>query len=67
MGRPPRPTEDGLVFHALNRGNNRGDVFFDDGDRSAYLDALAKTKERDLFRTTRNRPQSAAQREAKEG
>ncbi len=50
MGRRPRPVEDGLVFHALNRGNNRADVFADDGDRQAFLDALAKTKERYPFR-----------------
>lgn len=50
MGRLPRPTDDGLVFHALNRGNNRADVFFDDDDRAAYLDALARTKERYPFR-----------------
>ena len=50
MGRLPRPVEDGFVFHALNRGNNRADVFADDGDRSAFLEALAKTKERYPFR-----------------
>jgi hypothetical protein len=32
MGRAPRPTDDGLIFHALNRGNNRQPVFRgDDG------------------------------------
>jgi putative transposase len=50
MGRRPRPTAAGFVFHALNRGNNRADVFADDGDRQAFLDALAKTKERYPFR-----------------
>jgi putative transposase len=53
MGRPlrPRPDPDGATtFHALNRGNNRADVFLDDGDRLAFLDALAKTKERYPFR-----------------
>ena len=53
MGRPPRPRPDpdgALTFHALNRGNNRADVFHDDGDRLAYLDALAKAKERYPFR-----------------
>jgi putative transposase len=39
-----------LTFHAFNRGNNRGDVFHDDGDRLAYLDALAKARERYPFR-----------------
>ena len=53
MGRPlrPRPDPDGAVtFHALNRGNNRADVFFGDGDRLAFLEALAKAKERYPFR-----------------
>ncbi len=43
MGRRPRPTEDDLVFHALNRGNNRADVFADDGDRQAFLDEDRET------------------------
>ncbi len=50
MGRLPRTIDDGLVYHALNRGNNRADVFGDDDDRVAFLDALAKTKERYPFR-----------------
>ena len=50
MGRPPRTIDDGLVYHALNRGNNRADVFGDDADRVAFLEALAKTKERYPFR-----------------
>ena len=50
MGRPPRPREEELVFHALNRGNNRADVFADDEDRQAFLDVLAKTKQRYPFR-----------------
>ena len=53
MGRPPRPLPDpdgSLTFHALNRGNNRADVFLDDGDRLAFLDALARAKGRYPFR-----------------
>ncbi|QEH37736.1 Transposase IS200 like protein [Aquisphaera giovannonii] len=50
MGRPPRPIDDDLVYHAINRGNNRADVFDDDDDRRAFLDALAKTRERYPFR-----------------
>jgi putative transposase len=41
---------DGFVFHALNQGNNRADVFSDDRDRKAFLDALGKTKARYPFR-----------------
>ena len=42
--------DDGLVYHALNRGNNRADVFADDSDRQAFLDSLTKAKERYPFR-----------------
>jgi putative transposase len=49
MGRPPRPIENGLVYHALNRGNNCADVFADEEDRSAFLESLAKTKDRYPF------------------
>src|SRR5262249_946395 len=50
MGRLPRTIDGGLVYHALNRGNNRADVFTDDADRVAFLEALARTKERYPFR-----------------
>jgi hypothetical protein len=50
VGRLPRTIDDGLVDHALNRGNNRSDVFGDDADRVAFLQALAKTKDRYPFR-----------------
>jgi putative transposase len=50
MGRLPRTIDDGLVYHALNRGNDRADVFSDDADRFAFLDALAKARERYPFR-----------------
>jgi putative transposase len=50
MGRPLRPIGDGLVYHGLNRGNNRDRVFFDDADFRQFLAALAQTKERYPFR-----------------
>jgi putative transposase len=50
MGRLTRTIDDGLVYHALNRGNNRAEVFGDDADRLAFLDALAKARERYPFR-----------------
>ena len=40
MARPLRPIADGLVYHVIARGNNRQDVFFDDGDHLAFLKAL---------------------------
>jgi REP-associated tyrosine transposase len=49
-GRLPRATDDGLVFHACNRGNNRSPVLEDDADHLAFLEALGKTKERYPFR-----------------
>jgi putative transposase len=50
MGRLPRAIDDGLVYHAVNRGNNRADVFADDADRIAFLESLARTKARYPFR-----------------
>jgi putative transposase len=50
MGRLPRAIADGLVYHALNRGNNRAAVFADDDDHLAFLQALAATKQRYPFR-----------------
>ncbi|HVS39861.1 MAG TPA: transposase [Gemmataceae bacterium] len=49
MGRPLRPVADGLVYHAINRGNNRDRVFADDGDFRAFLRALAQTQLRYPF------------------
>jgi putative transposase len=49
MGRPLRPVADGLIYHALNRGNNRARVFADDGDFRAFLRALAQTQLRYPF------------------
>ena len=48
MPRPLRPTGDRLVYHVINRGNNRAAVFHQPGDYAAFLDALRDLK--------RNRP-----------
>jgi len=50
MGRLPRAIDDGLVYHALNRGNNGAVVFADDDDHVAFLEALALAKDRYPFR-----------------
>jgi putative transposase len=50
MARPLRPNDDGLVYHALSRGNNRDTVFFEDDDFRAFLDALARAQLRYPFR-----------------
>ncbi len=39
-----------MVYHALNRGNNRADVFGGPEDHEAFLRSLAKTQERYPFR-----------------
>src|SRR6266446_6501445 len=50
MGRPLRAIADGLVYHALNRGNNRHAVFATPADHHAFLRALAQTQVRYPFR-----------------
>jgi len=49
-GTPLRPNHDGLVYHAINRGNNRQAVFADDDDHRAFLHALGRTRLRYPFR-----------------
>jgi putative transposase len=49
MPRPLRPIADGLVYHVINRGNNRQPIFFEDGDYLAFLKALGDLKERKQF------------------
>jgi putative transposase len=49
MPRLPRPITDGLVYHALNRGNNRAAVFANAGDHRAFLHALGQTQRRYPF------------------
>ena len=49
MPRPLRPIEDGLIYHVINRGNGRQDVFRKKGDFAAFLAALADLKERKPF------------------
>ena len=49
MPRPLRPIDDRLVYHVINRGNNRAPVFFDDGDYAAFLKAVGDLKQRRPF------------------
>jgi putative transposase len=49
MPRPLRPIADGLLYHALNRGNNRSTVFFRPADYHQFLQALAQTQTRYPF------------------
>jgi len=50
MPRLPRPISDGFVYHAINRGNNRGPVFLDADDHKSFLEALDRTRQRYPFR-----------------
>jgi putative transposase len=49
MPRQPRPIADGLLYHALNRGNNRAAVFDTTHDYQLFLHALAQTQRRYPF------------------
>lgn len=49
MPRPLRPIADGLVYHVINRGNNRQTVFDSEGDYHAFLKAIADLKHRMPF------------------
>lgn len=49
MPRLPRLIDDGLVYHAINGGNNRQDVFRRDADFEQFLDAMQQTRERYPF------------------
>lgn len=49
MPRPLRPVDDRLVYHVINRGNNRAPVFLDDDDHRAFLQAMADLKPRRPF------------------
>jgi putative transposase len=50
MPRPLRPIDDGLIYHVINRGNNRQKVFRKPADFEAFLHALAELKERKPFK-----------------
>jgi REP-associated tyrosine transposase len=49
MPRPLRPIDDGLIYHVINRGNNRQDVFRKPEDFQAFLAALLDLKARRPF------------------
>jgi REP element-mobilizing transposase RayT len=50
MARPPRVEFPGALYHVIVRGNERRDVFRDDGDRERYLERLAHYREKFQFR-----------------
>ena len=46
MPRSRRADEAGGIYHALNRGNARNDIFFKDGDYEAFERVVAEGLER---------------------
>jgi len=50
MPRLPRPVADGLLYHAINRDNNRAAVFASAADFQAFLDALRQRQRSHPFR-----------------
>jgi putative transposase len=49
MPRPLRPIDEGLIYHVIDRGNNRQNVFHKPGDFEAFLGAIADLKQRKPF------------------
>ncbi len=49
MPRPLRPIDKGLIYHVINRGNNRQNVFRKTEDFEALLRAMRDLKERRPF------------------
>ena len=50
MPRPLRPIDADLIYHIIDRGNNRQDVFHKPADFEAFLKALRDLKERKPFK-----------------
>jgi len=42
MGRAPRADEAGGIYHAMNRGNARQPIFFEDSDYAAFERIIAE-------------------------
>ena len=46
MARPLRIEFGGAIYHITSRGNDRGQIFFTDTDRVAFLELLGEAAER---------------------
>jgi len=46
MGRAWRIEYEGALYHALSRGNENGDIFYDSTDRVRFLDSIGEMSER---------------------
>jgi len=52
MSRPWRIEYEGALYNLLSRGNQRGDIFLNEKDRSSFLDTVGEMSERfdiDIF------------------
>ena len=52
MGRAWRIEYEGALYHILSRGNEQGDIFYDNTDRGRFLDIIGELSERfavDIF------------------
>ncbi len=49
MGRPLRIFIPGYAYHIIARGNERKDIFKDDGDRRRFLQIMGEAKEKYQF------------------
>lgn len=48
LARAWRIQYEGAYYHALSRGNERRDIFMDDGDRKVFLATLGEATERPI-------------------
>ena len=46
MGKTARASQGGFVYHVLNRGNGRADVFHNDDDYAAFVTLMQETHEK---------------------
>jgi hypothetical protein len=46
MGRAWRIEYEGALYHILSRGNEQGDIFYDNTDRGRFLDIIGELSER---------------------
>ncbi len=49
MARPLRPIAENLIYHVMNRGNNRQDVFVKAADCEAFLNSMRDLRDRRPF------------------
>ena len=56
MPRTARAALGGIVYHVLNRGNGRAEIFREPGDYQAFIELLIDAKDRAQSRTIRILP-----------